>query len=496
MSKLDNFFKDKFDNRDFEYKDAYWEAAQQLIEDDEKRRRRRGLWWLYGLLGILIVFIGYFGFSTYNSAIDQVNTTAPGNHASSPPSIQDEAITSIPSTSSSTASSIASPTSATTSAGSKENVTTSTTLSNPSLKKNTSSQKTQNTPSTTQENRSTKQNSKNGIAASNPDPTDLKVITEPKIPAAQDQELPSIKSTSTTTKESTTAQEAVSEERTKEATTPSPETAKTKALQQTNLLENMEALPQEAMPTLPALENIVKLKHKMAAAEQYPKFNWGLRTAGSIYRRSKDLEKWGDGASLGLASQYRFNKNWSIGSELLYSYRNVRADSSLIQDVDAIEYSFGARRNRYTLSAQNLHLLELPLYVQYQRGRHALMGGVQFGYLLAVKGQIDETLGNYPLVAVGVTEANRTEEYAQGWLTKEHHQQWETSFLLGYRYEISPRWQIDLRSAFTFANKKPSAETLAFENYELQTEGLEAARDITKNNTLSLQLGVNWYLNR
>jgi len=37
QNNLDDFFKDKFNERTFEFKDSYWKDAERMIEDDNKR---------------------------------------------------------------------------------------------------------------------------------------------------------------------------------------------------------------------------------------------------------------------------------------------------------------------------------------------------------------------------------------------------------------------------------------------------------------------------
>lgn len=61
---LDQLLKQKLDNRSFEYQDAYWEAASELLGD--QRRKRRGFWvWI--LLGIGLVS-GSIGLAMFSPA--------------------------------------------------------------------------------------------------------------------------------------------------------------------------------------------------------------------------------------------------------------------------------------------------------------------------------------------------------------------------------------------------------------------------------------------
>ena len=60
MNKLDKLFKDKLQDRSFEFNDSYWEAAERLIEQEESRKKRGGLWWKLGLFLLVLITSGYF----------------------------------------------------------------------------------------------------------------------------------------------------------------------------------------------------------------------------------------------------------------------------------------------------------------------------------------------------------------------------------------------------------------------------------------------------
>lgn len=68
---LDQFLKDKLDSRSFEYQDAYWEAASELLGD--QKRQRRGFW-VWMLLGIGLVS-GTIGWAMFSPA-PEFNTSA------------------------------------------------------------------------------------------------------------------------------------------------------------------------------------------------------------------------------------------------------------------------------------------------------------------------------------------------------------------------------------------------------------------------------------
>lgn len=59
---LDQFLKQKLDSRSFEYQDAYWEAASELLGD--QGRKRRGFWvWMLLVFGLVSGTMGWAMFS-------------------------------------------------------------------------------------------------------------------------------------------------------------------------------------------------------------------------------------------------------------------------------------------------------------------------------------------------------------------------------------------------------------------------------------------------
>ena len=88
MSNLDQFFKDKFQNREFEFKEEYWQQAQDLIQRDRQHRRRRR--WYFGLFALLLAGgLGYWIFQNQSpqKSLDQA-LVHPQSHAQSPTQAQ------------------------------------------------------------------------------------------------------------------------------------------------------------------------------------------------------------------------------------------------------------------------------------------------------------------------------------------------------------------------------------------------------------------------
>ncbi|MCB0553693.1 MAG: hypothetical protein KDD02_09095 [Phaeodactylibacter sp.] len=76
MDRLDQFFKGKFEDRDFPFDPAYWEQAEQMIALREKKRKRRAVfWWIFGFVVLLTTLGlgGYFFFGKGSTSSDAAN---------------------------------------------------------------------------------------------------------------------------------------------------------------------------------------------------------------------------------------------------------------------------------------------------------------------------------------------------------------------------------------------------------------------------------------
>ena len=69
MEPMDQFFRKKIEERQYEYHESYWEEAERMISQRDGRRRRAFWWWAFGLglLLISIVAVGWWFLATGNS---------------------------------------------------------------------------------------------------------------------------------------------------------------------------------------------------------------------------------------------------------------------------------------------------------------------------------------------------------------------------------------------------------------------------------------------
>ena len=86
MNPLDRFFKNKLQNREFEFQDAYWQQAEQMIIADQAGRRwKKGFWFLGALL--LLTFTAFIfwpgnpeGSVSPNTQVSEFGTSIPLNN--------------------------------------------------------------------------------------------------------------------------------------------------------------------------------------------------------------------------------------------------------------------------------------------------------------------------------------------------------------------------------------------------------------------------------
>lgn len=79
MDKLDQFFKKKLENREFDFQESYWQEAEKLIEQD--RRKKRFAWWwrLSGLvLLLLLVTAGLWWYLSTDRGGEQTGQSVEG----------------------------------------------------------------------------------------------------------------------------------------------------------------------------------------------------------------------------------------------------------------------------------------------------------------------------------------------------------------------------------------------------------------------------------
>lgn len=429
MSNFDQFFKDKFQDREFEFKEAYWKQAQELIQEDQQERRR-GLWyWMLGgsiLLLALIVTSAVCYFGVNGDPVSENKTTIFENNIEA-------------------AAKATSPGSGTLAIDANEKIfneikTNQAQTKNPSIVNN---QKGNEIPSgstnSSETNDGTKIDNKNEVSAqeavtknskgqnlqNNQDQAiSRKGSTIPPSEIASGASENKNANTSAVTKGSTseTARESIPN-----TATPANRSAITELTTLESLAPDLLATPEKDLPECRDLFN-GKIK----------RWHWGITANTHFYPAQTSEQIWIGGAA-GPSVQYKINPRISIQADLLYAIRTGNFGDT--KSVSQNTYSFGLREKVATVETSSLHFLELPLFFQYTNGRQIVEGGLGLKYLLATRGTLTERTSLYPWERRGSsadpTSGMEENNITTGNLVTDSFNKLIPSVLLGYRYRIS-----------------------------------------------------------
>jgi len=123
--------------------------------------------------------------------------------------------------------------------------------------------------------------------------------------------------------------------------------------------------------------------------------------------------------------------NMAMGAELTYHYRSGNFVATKQNEVE--RYSFGRSVAQSKLTPENLHYLELPLYLKYQKLRMTFETGASFNYLLGVRGKVTEANGSVQSGLVPSLGFKRN----------------YVNVLLGFHYRISDNLHFGVRADYT-----------------------------------------------
>ncbi len=454
MSKLDNFFRDKLNQREFEFEDAYWEAAEKLIDQD-RRRRRFGAWWFWG--GMLVLLLGglYWwlpsGTNSVSAPDSSLSTTLPNDLENT-----DDNLTFNPNQNSDESKS------ATAAANDAQQPIEP--LRSTSLTSN-SDDETLQYPTTTKGTTTAKGPPQNSVS----DQDDNVAITstgEAGAPVIEDQaeeqkdELPP------------NASGGAADQ------SPMKLALDRMALREVPILPLLSEEPMEDL--VPEAEEIIKL------VENRPKLHYGLRAYSHFYP-AQVRQQWWRGAAFGLTASYDLNKDWAIGADLLYTYQTGTFNK--LKESEQINYSFGARVEQFTLTPTALHGIELPVYLIHKVQSHRLQAGFNLGYFIAMRAHVDARNSLYPWERETEDEiqtrfsATRREDTI--WADQlDPIRRLQLALQLGYQYRIRPWLGLDFRAQLQLTNWKTSTG-----NSELFSPPLRR-----ENQPITFQLGLSWYL--
>lgn len=446
MNDLDKLFKNKMLDREFEFKDSYWEAAEQLIGQEEQKRRRGGLWWRFGAFLLLFVIAGYFITNIQSATTVSTSEIIDENQNVA---VKKEQNVALQEQNLSPAIEI------------KQGKQTDPTFINAECR----------TPDNQESNRPTIQQTVSSYESITP-PIDLskKGVSKERstdavenIPALDvkkiDVQLPGA---------DTIAQQPV--EKTKQKLEVAGNSVK-----ETSTIAELALLPfKPSELTIPEADcdgcfDMVKLKYK-------PKrFAFAL-AAESVYFLKGSLKKSWYGASVGGVVEYQFIRKMALRSGLQVAriqYNGQKSESESEREIylssgsqstgenfseSANQYSFGLRTINSYYNPKSIYQLELPLSIQFRHRRHAIEVGAQLSMLLGVRGSAYSNSSLFPWEQASLETTAPfliMEETGTKWLPDNNLKKYTTNLKFGYEYSVTPRFAINLSSYFSLSSNSP-----------------------------------------
>lgn len=468
MDNLDKFIREKFQEREFEFNEAHWEQAKQMIEDQEQGKRRGFVWWWW----IPLLFIGIIGgtfaysFFTNDDQIAQNDITA--NNQTSVPSESNAAITETLN---------------------KTEVTTQIQKPEDPLPKDTDNQNAIN-----ENNKGPASNATNGIKvekdldlvkANNSINTlnnnTSRTISKTGSPSSTTEKAKSINSIPQNSigKNNSNIELAEKENGPKTIGLDDKVTSTLGAKSLAERSENSKDITLESKEKnefIDLLENLDifavaqarKIKGCDAFKEKKRKWFWGVTVESEFYPRneidSAIFSKAWTGFAVGFTNRYRISNNLFIGGDVLWRNYQPTFNNSF-QTASQVSYGFGARESLQGAKINSINYISVPIYLQLQNGRHLVEAGGSFNRILNFQVEITERQSLFPWEREN-PENNFSPELMveRGTLPIGDYNSVPNlnhmEFFIGYKNQITPRLQLGLRAKYWL--NKPSSEAVGW----------------------------------
>lgn len=440
MENLDDFMRQKFDTHDpaqrFQFREEYWEQAQALIEAEEARRKKRRrwlLWWLFfGVMGMAVaVYSGSLALRSFSEgrskSRQQEQLTGhdsdgkTGRIGENAHSIDQNGVQVQEDNAANGLVSIEK-TPDTNSTFLKNKMDKTSEIRNQTQQKNTENQgfgtNKKNTDGVIKSEQRTEKG--NGNPAS-PSSTPLKLNSETGSPRQTPQ--------AENTRPGIPADSA-------DAVATAPEIFKNLDVfaelpTLLNLLERSER-PLDTPFAEPYLQPIKPVRKQ--------KFSFGLVVAGTLSQASPDEKRLGGVG--GVFAHYRFAPSWSLAAGANWRYLSGNwADDTASTESEQLRYSFGYKRDFWSLQTHGLHFLEIPLGLRWGRGALSAEAGFAPGILLGVQGQITHEHSESLQQGVRI-------ERSKVWLEKTPYRQFSPTFYLGGEWQATRHLSLSLRGTY------------------------------------------------
>lgn len=493
MNELDKLFKNKLEDREFEFKDSYWEAAEQLLEQQDKRRRRGGFWWWsMGAMVLLLTVAAYFLFNTNTNT----NTSEQGliqnenrNEVKSEDliTLEPENKKDYESEDSNESSNLKN---------------TASTLKDLSTDINTNSKQPSNETQVPSEY--------NGAGGQKNDPVNINQL--PEIPKSIN--TPSLLIDSILLQQ----QEQESTIKTGKEIVGNKEEVEILPLKKEEdlVIENDSPVEELAfLETIPSFIDIPESEcddcfelKELNKLPKYKRLQFGL-IAESIFYPKGNNDKAGFGGATGLFAEYQLDKNFSLRTGLQYaiveakstkflSANNLNADAEryTLSDFDIYDfsienqYSFGLTTIETIRPPKFYHFLEIPLVAQYKLKNHTFEAGTQIGILVGIRGKQLTQTSQFPWEVNPTSNSPIQEDSQNVWISKEDYSKFLPQITAGYSYAFNEQLSAGLNAFYRVDNFNSSSSDDLF--LEINPGSSEELSLQNFSNRISLRLGLRW----
>ena len=193
----------------------------------------------------------------------------------------------------------------------------------------------------------------------------------------------------------------------------------------TEQLDNIAPNLLNSATPFPSVANIRPMKHR--------RWQYSIITERQM---EANHPKWKAGVSL----HYQVSPYLSLASEVKYAFQTGTFRNVLMHSDST--FSFGYIQEDVQIQPKSLHFVDIPIYASLDLGQQSILGGFEFQKLLGVKGDI-------ATYQTGQLQPNnRTLSHTKtGWLPTDSFSPLNTYFLLGYEYRLG-RMAIGVRSQY------------------------------------------------
>ncbi len=455
---IDQLFRDKLYNRDFEFNPAHWESAEKMIAAQEKKES----YWFGGkmkiaIISALVILSGIGGYfilnnSTENELPIQENTTLKNENTEENSPIINSDSENVNAPNSNQVEEVKSARQEVENTNVAENKE----AEQKSGKKNTMAKENSAKNKNVSENEKNADTVKSGteqmkIASQKSDSGSEKIEYEPEIfkmdkaviTVNDDKKLPfrPLKSKKGKSKKGPNSDDSTSEEELLNEN-------KNQKIDQEKNLQNLLAEKIEFMPLrkgiLPTkINNLAKFEQPETEQQQitFPlkdRLNWlrhismGILVGENVSSDLKNTSNTLGGISIrpigGVRVAYQLNEQVDLETGLFYNYRgglNSKITTSVSTDANNI--------NRFSISKTlSLHYLDLPLHFTYKHGLHSFIVGMQYSHLINTYEQTINTIeeNGYSSVESSTKQWNANDG---------RFSNCDLAVSLGYEYEITER---------------------------------------------------------